>query len=128
MKTHTTAMVTEPDDIIAWGMSGGDETIPVIRLGTTYRADVTIQLHSSLTPAEQAAWLRRLAQAAADLAEQIEPSYFGGSNYDCAKCGAMFGISGGPNMTDEDYEASEWYDAEVALHESGACVTQEVTA
>lgn len=41
--------------------------------------------------------------------------------YECLHCGAMFGIAGTSNGSDEDFALDEAYRADVDFHESGKC-------
>jgi len=73
MMTGLDISVTKPDDKIRPRM-GGNGKIPIIGFGpgdSTCTAQITVN-HHCLTPVEQAAWLRKLAAAAEDLAEQVE--------------------------------------------------------
>jgi hypothetical protein len=63
--------VVEPDDEIRAYLGGTDASIPVIEFGPTYPNIFEIAVHIE-PPAEQAAWLRRLAVAVEELAEQAE--------------------------------------------------------
>ena len=65
--------VTSSDDPIYAFMNGTFRNIPTIELGDQGSASFEIALNSKmLSPAEQASWLRKLAAAAEELAEQVE--------------------------------------------------------
>jgi len=70
---QATFAVVEADQTIYTRMSG-NSGIPIISLtavghGTAFEVHINSKC---LTPVEQAAWLRKLAGAAEDLAEQVE--------------------------------------------------------
>lgn len=106
--------VTDDDRLI--GVMVGEAPFPVLTIGDA----------SIFPPDDAAAWLRRLAVAAEELAEQVElaatpeplPSV---SEYHCRYCDARFGIAGTFTGSDDDYAAEEYHRAEVEHHESGAC-------
>lgn len=104
--------VTADDRLI--GVMVGEAPFPVLKIGDA----------SIFPPDDAAAWLRRLAAAAEELAEQVEldaapePSV---SEYHCRFCDARFGIAGEFTGSDDDYAAEEYYRAEVERHESGEC-------
>ena len=128
MMNRLAISVTNPDDEIQSELSGSAGNIPVIAFGpdnSLCRAEITLNQHL-LTPEEQAAWLRRLAAVAEDLAGQVEllHSIPSGSNYTCSRCDAQFGIAGVSTGSPEDIEADEFYNSEVDYHESGACQVQ----
>ena len=50
------------------------------------------------------------------------------STYECERCGAAFGIAGCSTGSDEDREADEYFDEQIAHHESGACVPVQAEA
>jgi len=70
---QATFAVVDADQPIYTRMSG-NSGIPIISLTRPHGA-TTFEVHINsrcLTPVEQAAWLRKLAAAAEDLAEQVE--------------------------------------------------------
>jgi len=73
MMTGLDISVTKPDDEIRPRM-GGNGGIPIIGFGpgdSSCTAQIVVN-HHCLTPVEQAAWLRKLAAAAEELAKHVE--------------------------------------------------------
>lgn len=105
-----------------------DDRLEGLVLGTTSFPVLKIGDASIFPPDDAAAWLRRLAVAAEELAEQVElatapepepaPSV---SEYHCRFCDARFGIAGTFTGSDDDCAAEEYHRAEVEHHESGEC-------
>lgn len=120
--------ITDPSDTARVFLSGTDDTIPVIAFGPGGPDAFEITLNSqTLTPVEQAAWLRSFAGLVEDLAEQVERRHdltsptWTAEEYRCTKCDAQFGIAGTNTGTPEDDAADEHFRDEVERHESGAC-------
>lgn len=72
MQTRLTISVTQADDEIRAYLGGTNGNIPIVAFGPELATDASIAINTHLlTPAEQAAWLRRLADAARNLADQV---------------------------------------------------------
>jgi len=124
---QATFAVVDADQPIYTRMSGNGG-IPVLSLtavghGTAFEVHINSRC---LTPVEQAAWLRKLATAAEDLAGRVEQHHgltSDNSRYTCARCGAQFEFGVPGSAIDGRFLASfTAYDAEVQFHESGQCV------
>ena len=71
---RATFAVTNPDDRVSVELGGSQHTIPYIHLGDSDGlADFEIHVNSLLlTPEQQAAWLRNLAEQVSSLAVMVE--------------------------------------------------------
>ena len=72
MNINATYAVTRPDDPFVVEMTGTDRDIPIIRFGHEHGPQVCVTVNSlALSPAEQRAWLSRLAHQIEILAAAV---------------------------------------------------------
>ena len=72
MRINATYAVTRPDDPFTVEMSGTEADIPIIRFGAEHGPQVEVTVNSlTLSPAEQRAWLSRLAHQIEILAAAV---------------------------------------------------------